>query len=78
MSEENKIVDTEIFGNIWVILSTSLIVFIIILWFITKDSFTSLMITIAISSFLVIGYWIYSYFKPKKEVINKKQNTKKK
>jgi hypothetical protein len=72
MSEKNKIIDTEIIGNIMVILSTSLIVCLIVLFYILDDSHASVMISIAISSFLVIGYWIYSFFRPKEEENNKK------
>jgi len=72
MTEERKIIDTDIFGNIWLILSTSLIVFLIIIFFLTDNSHTAVMLSIAISSILVIIYWIYSHIKPKKEADNKK------
>jgi O-antigen/teichoic acid export membrane protein len=71
MSDKNKIVDTEIIGNIMLILSTSIIVCLIALFYITNDSHAAVMISIAISSFLVIGYWIYSFFRPRKEDNNK-------
>ena len=67
MSDKNKMIDTEIAGNIMVILSTSIIVCLIALFYITNDSHAAVMISIAVSSFLVIGYWIYSFFRPRKE-----------
>jgi hypothetical protein len=67
MSEENKIIDTEIFGNLWIILSTSIVLLMVILWNLTEDSFPKVMIACSVTSVIVIGYWIYSSIKIKKQ-----------
>jgi hypothetical protein len=55
-------------ANSWLILSSSLLVLLIILWYTTQDSFWTGIIAFSISAILVIGYCIYSNFKTKKEV----------
>lgn len=70
MSEEKNVIETEIFANSWLIFSSSLLVLLLIIWFTTKDSFWTGMIAFLISSFLVIGYNIYSKFKTKKQRSN--------
>lgn len=70
MPKDDNDIETEQFGNAWLIFSVSFLALLLVLWFTTKDSFWTGMIAFSISSVLVIGYCIYSNFKTKKEKLN--------
>jgi hypothetical protein len=66
MPKDDNDIETEQFGNAWLIFSVSFLSLLLVLWFTTKDSFWTGMIAFSISSVLVIGYCIYSNFKIEK------------
>lgn len=66
MFEEKYVIDENIVGTSWLIFSFSLTILFVILWFMTKGSVLAGITAFLISSFLVIGYCIYSNFKLKK------------
>lgn len=68
MSEEKKVIDKDKFANSWLIFAFSLLVFLLITWYTTKDSFWTGFIAFSISFVLALGYYFYSKFKTKKIV----------
>ena len=63
MFEERYVIDENIVGTSWLIFSSSHLVLFVILWFMTNGSVLAGIIAFLFSSFLVIGYCIYSNFK---------------
>ena len=76
MTNDKKMIDTDKFGTSWIIFAFSFLVFLLIIWYSTKDSFWTGLIAFSISFFLAIVYYIYSNSKTKKNANTNNTNKK--